>query len=63
MKKCLSAVWMYLLKNLPMEVQSIQDARYLHPALHGSAKALEAMERLALEVFNGLGDKAFQSVW
>ena len=46
-----------------MEVQSIQDARYLHPALHGSAKALEAMERLALEVFNGLGDKAFQSVW
>ena len=43
MRKCLSAVWMYLLKNLPMEVQNIQDAQYLHPALHGSAKALEAM--------------------
>ena len=63
MKKCLSAVCTYLLKNLPMEVQNIRDTRYLHPALHGSAKALEAIERLALEVFNGLGDEAFQKVF
>ena len=63
MKKCLSAVCTYLLKNLPMEVQNIRDTRYLHPALHGSAKALEAIERLALEVFNGLGDEAFQKAF
>ena len=63
MRKCLSAVCMYLFKNLPMEVQNIPDAQYLHPALHDGAKALEAIERLALEVLNGLGDKAFQKVF
>ena len=31
--------------------------------LRGGAKALEAIERLALEVFNGLGDEAFQKVF
>ena len=46
-----------------MEVENIRDARYLHPALHGGAKALETVERLALEVFNGLGDEAFQKVF
>ena len=46
-----------------MEVQNIRDARCLHLALHGGAKALEAIERLALEVFNGLGDEAFQKVF
>ena len=46
-----------------MEVQNTRDARYLHPALHGGAKALEAIERLALQVFNGLGDKTFQKVF
>ena len=46
-----------------MEVQNIREARYLHPALHGGAKALEAIERLALEVFNCLGVEAFQKVF
>ena len=46
-----------------MKVQNIRDTRYLHPALNGGAKALEAIERLALEVFNGLCDKAFQKVF
>ena len=63
MKKFSSAVCTYLLKNLPMEVQNIQDARYLHPALHGGSKALEAIERLALEVFNGVDDETFQKVF
>ena len=52
-----------MLKNLPTEVQNTRDTRYLHVALHGSVKALEAIERLALEVFNGLGDEAFQKVF
>ena len=60
MKKCLSAVCTYLLKNLPMEVQNIRDARYLHPALHGDAKAFGAIERLALEVFNCLVVRHFK---
>ena len=31
--------------------------------LRGGAKALKAIERLALEVFNGLGDEAFQNLF
>ena len=39
-----------------------RDARYLHPNQHGDSKALDAIDRLAQEFFDGLGQDMVRKV-
>lgn len=42
--------------------QVIQDAKYLHPKEHDDRKAVDAVDRLTEEVFNGLGETMVEKI-